>query len=197
MTGCARAFVVKASQAYVSCTMEPRALAPYGRLDVVARAAIAALSTRRGLRRDTRFYAVLEGCRPGPLTLELDGGSMDRVLLSEGDFGELVRDLACGVAIRGAALYEGGFRELVNRLVREWGRERVFYMHERGVDVSEVEIRPPAAFILGDHMGLEPAAEGWLRSLGTAWVSVGATAYFTEHVITFIHALLDGHVAVR
>lgn len=189
-----RIFVVKASQSYIDCSMKPTALASYGRLDVVARAAIAALSTRKGPRRDTVFWALLEGCKPKTLALKLNGGKLMAMPNSEAEFGELLRLLSCGISIEGAALLEMRFVDLVTELVKTFGKDNVYYMHEEGVDISAIKIGPNAAFILGDHVGVDAQTEEWLRFLEVSWVSLGLRPYFTEHVITFIHALMDGYV---
>lgn len=190
-----RIFVVKASSAFVSTDLNAQALASYGRLDVIARAAIAALSTRQGPRRDALFYAVLEG-GARPVAIELRGWEMPRAFLSEAEIGELLRALASGRRVPGANIFEADFRELVSGLTRSPAPINVFYMHEEGTDISHIELKPPVAFILGDHRGVDPETERWLKSLGIRWLSLGPTPYFTEHCIAFVNAVLDGAIAV-
>jgi len=188
-----RVFIVKASRAYIDCSLRGRALASYGRLDVVARAAIAALITRRGVRRDVIFCAVLEGQKPAPLLLEIDGEKLHSRFESEADFGELLRRVYCGERESGVDLYESSFAELVRTVVNVLGKEAVYYLHEDGVDITGLRVAPHSAFILGDHLGVDPETERWLRrELGLRWVSIGPLPYFTEHCITFVQALLDG-----
>lgn len=190
-TGPSRVFVVKASSAFVKPDLNIKALASYGRLDVVARAAIAALSTRRGPRPDTVFYAVLEGSTK-PVTVEFRGWEVPgRALASEAQVGEVLRALARGMSVPGASIVECDFKRLVLRLLSSLGPTRIFYMHEHGVDISQVELGEPAAFILGDHKGVERSVEQWLKDLGVRWLSLGPTPYFTEHCITYVHAVLD------
>jgi len=187
-----RIFVVKASTAVAKPDLNARALASYGRLDVVARAAIAAISTKRGPRRDTAFYAVLEGSAK-PLTVEFRGWEMpERAFASEAEVGEALRALLRGLRVPGVRIVERDFKQLVMHLVSSLGLSRVFYMHEHGVDVLRVALSEPAAFILGDHRGVEREVEQWLRGVGIRWLSLGPTPYFTEHCITYIHAFLDG-----
>lgn len=187
-----RIFVVKASSAFVHPNLNIEALASYGRLDVVARAAIAAVSTRRGPRRNVLLYAVLEG-GPQPLTFELRGWEMPpQPILSESHVGAMLKALLRGCAVPGARIHETCFREVVTQLISSLGPSNTYYMHEQGTDVSRVALKEPAAFILGDHKGVERATEQWLKSIGTRWLSLGSTPYFTEHCITYVHALLDG-----
>lgn len=187
-----RIFVVKASLAHTSPKINVSTLSSHGRLDVVARATIAALSTRRGSRDDTLFYAVLEGLPNPPVTIELKGWELPKALVSEAEVGTIIRDLLRGTGVEGAAAYGLGFRELVSAICTELGRDSVFYMHERGVDVGSARVEERAAFILGDHLGVDAESERWLEEQGIAWLSLGPTPYFTEHCITFIHSLLDG-----
>jgi len=187
-----RIFVVKASTAVVKPEMNVRALASYGRLDVVARAAIAALSTKRGPRRNTALYAVLEGSTK-PLTVEFRGWEMpERALSSEAGVGETLRAVLRGLTVPGVKIAERDFKRLIVELVHSLGLSRVFYLHEKGVDISRAALSEPAAFILGDHKGVERDAEQWLTEIGICWLSLGPTPYFTEHCITYIHARLDG-----
>lgn len=187
-----RIFVVKASSAFTNLNLNIEALASYGRLDVVARAVIAAFSMRQGLRRDTLFYAALEGASK-PIVLELRGWEMlPRPILSETEVGAILRSLMQGREVPGARMYEACFREVVVSLVSLLGASSVFYLHEQGVDISSVMLKEPVAFILGDHKGIEHATEQWLRSIGIRWISLGRIPYFTEHCVTFVHAVLDG-----
>lgn len=188
-----RVFVVKASRAYLEPAMNTKALSAYGRLDVVARSAMAALTVRAGIRRNTLFYAALEGGSK-PLVLELDGVNLDAKLESEADFGELARRAIQGAPPKGVAIYEASFEELVSSLLKTYGRERTYYLHELGLDISRVRLEEDSVFILGDHTGVDPQTERWLKSQGVTWLSLGPTPYFTEHCITFIHAVLDGYI---
>ncbi|MEM3936405.1 MAG: hypothetical protein QW381_01055 [Thermofilaceae archaeon] len=188
-----RVFIVKASQAYVDKSMNINALSSYGRLDVVARSAIAALIVRGGVRKDTVFYAVLEG-RSRPFVLELDGENLGMRFESEAEFGMLVRQAVFGTPMRGVVVYDFTFEDLVLSLLRVYGKEKVYYLHELGLDVSRLRLEKGLAFILGDHRGVDAQTERWLKSQGIAWLSLGSTPYFTETCITFIHAVLDGFI---
>ncbi|MEM4501244.1 MAG: hypothetical protein QW512_03845 [Thermofilaceae archaeon] len=189
-----RVFIVKANQAYVDSSMNINALSSYGRLDVVARSAIAALIDRAGVRKDTVFYAVLEG-RSKPFVLELDGENLGTRFESEAEFGILVRQVVCGTPTRGVVVYNFTFEDLVLSLLKAYGKENVYYLHELGLDVSMLRLKEGSAFILGDHKGIDAQTERWLKSQGITWLSLGSTPYFTESCITFIHAVLDGFIS--
>lgn len=186
-----RIFILKASSAVTSPDFGPAGLASAGRMDVVARAAIAALSLRSGVRRDAVVYAVLEGPPKPPVTIEFRGWELKCLPLSEAELGLLIRKLLRGEAVRGAVAWRSSFREVVLQLLERMGVDHVIYLHEHGVDVSTIELGGKLAMILGDHRGIDPATEDWLRSLGVRWVSLGPTPYFTEHCIALMNYLLD------
>lgn len=192
-----RIFVVKASMAVTSPDFNPAGLASAGRMDVVARAAIAALSLKSGVREDVLFYAVLEGPPRPPVTIELRGWELRRLPLSEAEVGLLIQKLLRGEAVEGVVARKTGFREVVLGLLKCLGVSRVIYLHEHGVDIESLELGGRLAMILGDHRGVDSATESWLRSLGIRWVSLGPTPYFTEHCITYVNHLLDESKAVR
>ncbi len=190
-----RIFLVKASTAITSPDFSITGLASAGRMDVVARAMIAALSLRSGVRKDVLFCAVLEGPPKPPVTIELRGWELERMPLSEAEVGLLIQKLLRGETVGGAAVRRIGFKEVVLGLLEHLGVSCVVYLHERGIDVASLELGERLAMILGDHKGVDPTTEGWLKSLGVKWVSLGPTPYFTEHCITYMNYLIDGGVA--
>lgn len=190
-----RIFIVKASLAQINAYVNVKALATYGRLDIIARASISAISTRHGPRCDSLFYAVLEGQPSHPIVMELRGWELKRTLLSELDVGTIIND-----ALRGrsydARFYEVGFQELVQKTVEELGVHNVFYLHENGRDVRNFAFGQRSCFILGDHTGVDNRTERWLKELGVSWLSLGSTSYFTEHCITYLNGILDSIIKI-
>lgn len=192
-----RSYLVKASQALTSPDLSVESLASCGRLDVVARSMIAALTTRRGVREDTVFYAILEGPPNPPVLLKVDGASLEENLLSEADAGRLIAAALSGEDVPGVAVSRTGFTTVIRRLVAEHGVDRVAYLHEGGVDCSRIDLRTIELFVAGDHLGLDSASERHLDKLGVRRVSVGPRVYFTEHCIAFINFLLDSAALPR
>lgn len=189
-----RVFIVKASLAHTGGKINAGALASYGRLDVVARAMLAALSLRTGNRSDTVFYAVLEGPPRPPVTVEVRGWELKHSIKSEGDVGDLLLRLFSGHYLEGVYTWEIGFKELVSELVREFGSKKVVYLHEAGEDISGLSLEDRIALLLGDHRGIDRETEAWIKSLGLRWFSLSPQPYFTEHCISFINYLLDERI---
>lgn len=186
-----RVFIVKASLAHTGGKINARALASHGRLDVVARAMLAALSLRTSNRSDTVFCAVLEGPPRPSVTVEVRGWELRYSIKSEEDVGDLLSRLFSGHHVEGAYAWEIGFKELVSELVREFGSKKVVYLHEAGEDISNLSLEGKIALLLGDHKGIDRETEAWIKSLGLRWFSLGPQPYFTEHCISFINYLLD------
>ncbi len=174
------AFVVKAQSAWTG-PVRARGLASAGRIDVVARSLMAALS--QPLRKSTLFASVLEGPPSPPLTLIADGAEASPPR-SEREFAELYNTLLASRKVAGYAVTKLGFEKLVREL--EEAGYAVYYLHERGDDIRRVNIQFPAAFILGDHIGLDRAAERFLEAHGVPRVSLGPIPYFTSHCIILV-----------
>lgn len=186
-----RVFAVKASHAHTGGKINARALASHGRLDVVARAILAALSLRTGTRLDTVFYAVLGGPPRPPITIEVRGWELKHPIGSEEDIGNLLLKLFSGNHIEGIDAWEMSFEELVSELVHEFGSKRVIYLHETGEDITNLSLGDKIAVLLGDHKGIDKKTEAWINFLGIRWFSLSPQPYFTEHCISFINYLLD------
>ncbi|MCS7105201.1 MAG: hypothetical protein NZ954_06530 [Thermofilaceae archaeon] len=190
-----RIFIVKASLAQIDANVNVKALATYGRLDIIARASISAISTRHGPRYDSLFYAVFEGQPSHPIVMELKGWELKRPLLSEVDVGTMIKDALRGHTVD-ACFYEISFQELVGKAVAELGVHNVFYLHESGKDIRNFAFDQRSCFILGDHTGVDNKTERWLKELGVSWLSLGSTSYFTEHCITYLNGVLDFFITV-
>ncbi|MEM3464895.1 MAG: tRNA (pseudouridine(54)-N(1))-methyltransferase TrmY [Candidatus Jordarchaeales archaeon] len=157
-----------------------------GRLDVVCRCLVAALRGVGGVRRDTVFWAVLEG-GGDPVALMVDGG---RVGLLPGSELGVARIL--GRVFRGESLEGAGFREVVGRVA---GEAALFYLHEDGAPLWRVRAPPAVAFVLGDHLGLPRESEELLGGLGAIRVSLGPRRYLGSQCIVIVHYELDRGVA--
>ncbi|MEM1508994.1 MAG: hypothetical protein QXY49_06115 [Thermofilaceae archaeon] len=186
-----RVFAVKASLACSGGKINAKALASHGRLDVVARAILAALSLRAGTRLDTVFYATLEGLPHPPITIEVRGWELKHPIGSEEDIGNLLSRLFLGHHIEGVDAWEMSFKELVSELVNSFGSKQVIYLHEAGEDISNLSLEGKIAVLLGDHKGIDRKTETWIKFLGIRWFSLSPQPYFTEHCISFINYLLD------
>ena len=66
----------------------------------------------------------------------------------------------------------------------------VYYLHEKGVDVSRVALEKDGLYIFGDHDGLAPADEE-LLARRAVWVSLGATPYRSWQAAVYVAYLLN------
>jgi len=181
-----RVFILYSSTAVTAPVFKCKSLATTGgRMDVVARTLTYAICDVRPCRQDTLFIAHLEGPPRPPRQLFFDGDLLEEPL-SEG---RVCRLLLSGLSEdKGGSL---GFAELVGILM---GKASVFTMHERGLDIGDVEWRAvakkPLAFILGDHRGFPPYIEGFLLRR-TQSISIGPTPYLASHVAAYVNEFID------
>ena len=84
-------FILKASKAVTAPIFTPKSLSSLGgRMDLIARAIIAALYEKNRLRKDIMFISVLEGPPNPPKTLIFDSNKLDRTVTSEKEIGSLI-----------------------------------------------------------------------------------------------------------
>lgn len=94
------------------------------------------------------------------------------------------RELAAEVAR--AKRYRGSLKEIVS----QW-RGPVYYLHERGVDISKVEIGRGSLIVVGDHDGLSQADEEFLAKRAV-WVSLGPRPYLSWFCAAYVAAYMRG-----
>lgn len=192
-----RIFVLKASTAVTAPVFLVRNIAgTSGRLDIVCRCILSAFLINGKIRRNVDFYAVLEGPPSPPRLLKVSGGLLSKLPKSEVEVGRIIRDLLSmdrGVYPKNNAFEVGRmtFERLVLCLRGAGGS--LIYLHENGVDIRDYKFASmtPVAFILGDHLGLDPASERFLDSLGVTRVSLGPVSYLASHCITLVNEELD------
>ncbi|MEB2835770.1 MAG: hypothetical protein GSR80_001299 [Desulfurococcales archaeon] len=154
---------------------------PSGRLDVLARAALAAVEAEPG----SVFAGVLLG-PPRPPGILLVSRACIAGAASERGVMEVFRRLLSGKRIGGCeALWEPP-----ERLFHELGRRgyRVYILEEGGVDVSRVPgaLEAGAAFVAGAHLDVPPEVLSAARRYSQARVSVGPRSLLVSHVIAFL-----------
>ena len=174
------AFLLKAGNAWTAPVSAKR-LASAGRLDVVARALIALLGTP--VAAHALFIAVLAGPPNPPLGLVVDCGRA-KPLGSEAEFAEAFSSAVRGEPPEGYETLKLSFEEAVSGL--KAAGYNIYYLHEAGADIRETNIVPPAAFVLGDHIGLTREDEALLEAEGIGRVSLGPLPYFTSHCVVLV-----------
>ncbi|ABL87995.1 protein of unknown function DUF358 [Pyrobaculum islandicum DSM 4184] len=71
------------------------------------------------------------------------------------------------------------------------GRFRhVYYLHERGIDVSEIALTSDGLYIFGDHDGLSQEDEEIL-SKHAVWISLGPVPYMSWQAAAYVAYLIS------
>jgi tRNA (pseudouridine54-N1)-methyltransferase len=187
-----RAFILKASEGRTAPDFSLKSLAGSpGRMDLVARCAIASLKTPVGLRMDTTFAVVLEGPPDPPVTLTFDGSLMNDFPSSEVNMGQMMYKVLSGGDAPGLVRERKDFRGTVMDYLGKGFS--LFYLHEQGEDSRHIRFPEKSTFILGDQKGLDPASERLMDDLGAKRVSLGPHSYLASHCITLVNCWLDGN----
>ena len=157
---------------------------PSGRLDVLARAALAAVEVEPG----SVFAGVLLG-PPRPPRILLVTRACLAGAASERGVMEVFRRLLASRGVRGC----GALGEPPERLFHELGRRgyRIYILEEGGADVSGVPgaLEAGAAFVAGAHLDVPPEVLSAASRYSQARVSVGPRSLLVSHVIAFLGAV--------
>ncbi|RLE66290.1 MAG: tRNA (pseudouridine(54)-N(1))-methyltransferase TrmY [Thermoprotei archaeon] len=188
-----RIFLIKASKARTSPDFNIKSFASSsGRLDVIARAILAALRLSNGTRENVTFLCVLEGPPNPPKLLKVVGSEVEELPESEISIGEIFLRLFKGEKIKGFYLENKSFKEIVSEYVRN-PQAVVYYLERYGVDIRDIDFPKGKSlvFILGDHIGLDKESELFLKKMKIQAISLGPKVYFTTHCITIVNEELD------
>jgi len=175
-------YVVVSPTARTSPDWPPRGYAgPSGRLDVIARAALAAAEAEPG----SVVAGVLLGPPNPPVTL-LVGSSCVGTGVGDRGVMEVFRRLMARGTMGDCIALRAGPDWLLHTLAR-LGYE-IYILGEGGVDVSEVPgiLEGRAAFIAGAHLDPPEWVLRLARRYARATVSVGPKSLLTSHVIAFL-----------
>jgi tRNA (pseudouridine54-N1)-methyltransferase len=196
-----RFFLLKASEACTSSDFKLNDLpGSSGRLDVVCRCIIASLLDGEKIRDDSVFIALLEGKPNPPIQLKLDGKKLEALPHSEVGVAQTLKKVLekrlstdeeyAPSYWRGAYLNKKSYLEALNP---EFLPSQLYYLHERGEDIREVEIvlKQDSFFVLGSNKGLSVEDEKPLYQLGAKKISVGPLSYLSSQVITLVQHELD------
>ncbi len=176
-------YIVISPTARTDASWPPRGYAgPSGRLDVLARAALAALT----IEPEALFAGVLLGPPRPPITLLLDQGCLAP---SERGVMEVFRSLLLGRR-RGSCTALPWSAERLLHQARRAGF-RLYVLSEGGVDIAEVPgvLDRGAAFLAGAHLDPPTDVVRAARGLGAVEVSVGPLSLLTSHVLAYLATL--------
>lgn len=197
-----RIFLLKASDARTSSDFNLKDLpSSSGRLDVVCRCAIASLLRNEQIRNDTVFLASLEGPPNPPITFRFNGRMTRNLPFSEIGVAKdlkrmlerLERQSAENVHREGIDVERKSFTEALEYELEVGKPNKLYYLHERGDDIRDVNVDPGSncIFALGSNKGLAAEDEEALDRLNAQKISVGPISYLSSQVITFVQDELD------
>jgi len=167
-----------------------------GRLDVLLRCVRAALLVSHGVRRDVVVYLVLLGGLAAPRALRVTGADVRFLRPDERSLATLVKKSLTApregvgfVTVRpGIAVANGGLDAVLDDL----GAAPVWLLDEGGDDLRDVALdRGPAAFVVGDHTGLDAAVLDGLGPRAVRRVRVGPVSLHADDVVAIVTNELD------
>jgi tRNA (pseudouridine54-N1)-methyltransferase len=166
-----------------------------GRLDVLLRAAQAALLVSHGLRRDTIVYLILLGDADAPRTIRLDGRVAEYLRPDERSLGGRVRNALEWSAGPDFAVERQGMAVAcrgLDAVIEDVGPMAPYVLDEGGADVRGVSVFAlDPVFFVGDHLGFDPATRARLSAIGAVPVSVGPVSVHADDAIALVTNELD------
>ena len=167
-----------------------------GRLDVLLRCVRAALCVSHGVRRDVVVYLVLLGGPSAPRALRVTGAEVRFLRPDERSLATLVkksltvpREGTGFVTVRpGIAVADGGLDAVLDDL----GAATLWLLDEGGDDLRDVAIGSgPAAFLVGDHTGLDAATLEPFATRSLRRVRIGPVSLHADDVVAVVTNELD------
>jgi tRNA (pseudouridine54-N1)-methyltransferase len=167
-----------------------------GRLDILCRGITAAFVLSHGIRKDVCVYLILLGGEV-PKNICLKGETLRHLNPDERTTAALLKKALVleatqewSMSTSGIFVRTGG----LERVLQDLKATRLIYLREDGVDIRKLEcssLSGDAAFIMGDHMGMNPEEEILIEQAVAEVVSLGPTSLHADHCIVLINNELD------
>lgn len=159
-----------------------------GRLDTVYQCILMALFRSHGMRRNTRFHAILHGPPDPPLHLVVDGSELRNVRVDELTWTHILRKVLGRGSHPGITVDRMTFQQLLRERT-ETGSD-TYVLEEKGAHIREAKIGESPLFILGDHIGLPKKDERYVLRYGTK-LSLGKGRYLAASCVAILNYELD------
>jgi tRNA (pseudouridine54-N1)-methyltransferase len=160
-----------------------------GRLDIVYECVLASLFLSHGIRKDVVFHAMLSGPPAPPVHLRVEGATLHDVRTDEQTWNKIFRKALAGKPHPGIAVDKTSFEALL-RTKAETSQTGICVLEESGKEISTVELKEKAVFVLGDHIGLPKTVENYALRYAQK-VSLGKKTYLAASCITILNYILD------
>ncbi|HIP89927.1 MAG TPA: tRNA (pseudouridine(54)-N(1))-methyltransferase TrmY [Thermococcus paralvinellae] len=196
-----RIFIIKANHAHTKADFSLKDLpGTSGRIDLLCRSVNSAFLLSHGFRKNVRVWLNLNGPPDPPKTIRFEGYEIRPKTINpdERSIAKLItKALVAGEKIRepskehqvlpGIYISNLTFEHVVRKTIKI---AKLYYLHEEGKPITEVNFKGNVAFVLGDHIGLTEEDEAFLEDIAEK-VSVGRKSYLTSHVIAYVNIYLD------
>lgn len=169
-----------------------------GRMDLVCRCVSNALWISNDLRRDTIIHVVMDGPSLPPKIVSFNGLDLRGVSFDERDIARHIQEaLKKGKLLEinqemgvspGIKVAKKSFEALVKEKSKT---SQLFYLHKKGADVRETELKGDVTFVFGDYIGMPRNTESLLDRLGAKKITLGPVTLFASHCIIVAHNELD------
>lgn len=157
----------------------------FGRWDVIARCVNSTLWIAHALR-PARIHVVLGAANP-PKTVVVDD-SIKKVNPDEKNIAAWIsKVLKNGGENPGISVSENSFQTLI----KSFSKRKFYILHEKGRDIGEIEFDANPVFVLGDHIGLPPKDEDFVKRFDHELISIGPRSYLASQCISYINIELD------
>ena len=159
-----------------------------GRLDIVYQCILTSIFRSHAHRHDVVFHAFLNGPPVPPKHIEISGKELFDVRLDERSWEALFQKILAGGDHQGITVK----KESLHGFIRERAEAGVdiYILEERGTNITNIEFKEAAVFILGDHIGLPKNDEKYLLRFGKK-LSLGKHKYLAASCIDIINYTLD------
>jgi len=196
-----RIFIIKANEAKTKADFNLKDLpGTSGRIDLLCRTLNSAFLLSHGFRKNVRVWLNLNGPPIPPKTIRFEGQEIKPKTLNPDELSTaklIIKALKVGETIKepskehevlpGIYVSNLTFEDIIRRTLRN---STLYYLHEKGKDISQVRFNRNVAFVLGDHLGLKIEDERFLENLAEK-VSIGRKSYLTSHVVSYVNITLD------
>ncbi|MBU2638701.1 MAG: tRNA (pseudouridine(54)-N(1))-methyltransferase TrmY [Nanoarchaeota archaeon] len=167
-----------------------------GRMDIVCNSISNALNISNKLRKDTVMHIVLEGSPEPPKIVSFHGDSITGMLWDEKSIASVIRNALLKSKGKekikvsdGLFVEKKSFEALVKERLKQG--KQVVYLHQKGKDIREAELKKDIVVVFGDYIGMPRATESLLDRLGAERASLGPEMLFAAHCIILVHNELD------
>ncbi|MEK6816242.1 MAG: tRNA (pseudouridine(54)-N(1))-methyltransferase TrmY [Nanoarchaeota archaeon] len=193
-----REFILRALKGKTTPDFSLDDLPNAGRMDLVCRCVSNALWISNDLRRDTIIHVAMDGPSLPPKIVSFNGLDLKGVRFDERDIAKHIQEaLKRGkpLEINEEADVSPGIKvakKSFEALVKEKSKtSQLFYLHKKGGDIREAELKGDVTFVFGDYIGMPRNTESLLDRLGAKKLTLGPVMLFASHCIIVAHNELD------